>query len=131
MEARILRAFASCGSKAVAWGECGLDYTRRGWGLVHEYRQEQRDVFARQLRLAVAKGWPLVLHVRGATDATEDALSVLRQLVPRDWKAHVHSFLGNAEIVQDIIAEWPNFYFGLTGTVTMGGDGEQMCNSVP
>eukprot|EP00927_Polykrikos_kofoidii_P053634 TRINITY_DN48225_c0_g1_i1.p1 TRINITY_DN48225_c0_g1~~TRINITY_DN48225_c0_g1_i1.p1 ORF type:complete len:741 (-),score=145.43 TRINITY_DN48225_c0_g1_i1:364-2586(-) len=123
MEARLLAAFDSCGKKAVAWGEFGLDYSNEYWGGMEDYRNEQCQVFARQLQLAIARGMPLVLHIR---DASEDALRLLRQYVPSHWKAHLHSFLGASEFVEQVCAEWPNFFIGLSGTVTMGDDGERI-----
>jgi len=134
-EACLLDSFSSCGAKAVAWGEFGLDYSLSHWSRLADYRQQQQDVFARQLDLAIARGLPLVLHIRGSAegepgDVEEDALRIMRRWVPRHWKAHVH---GNhlPSLVKTLLSEWPNFFFGLTGTVTMGGDGEEMCHLVP
>merc|ERR1712228_768247 len=52
LEARVISAFEACGEKAVAWGEFGLDYSNENWDGA-DYRKNQREVFARQLRLAV------------------------------------------------------------------------------
>merc|ERR1719491_2194811 len=65
-ESRLLDAFATCGEKAVAWGECGLDYSSLYWGSNQEYVQKQREVFRRQMQLAIARDMPLVLHIRDA-----------------------------------------------------------------
>lgn len=127
-EQRLLDAIASCGSKVVAWGEFGLDYSNKNYGQREDYREKQREVFARQLELAIARGLPLVLHIR---DAADDALLLIRRHVPRHWKAHVHSFLGGPFMVNALLPEYPNFYYGVTGTVTMGGYGEMMATLVP
>jgi len=127
-ESRLLEAFSACGKKAIAWGECGLDYSSLRWGHDEGYRQKQREVFVRQLQLAIERGLPLVLHIREASD---DAILLLRRWVPSHWKAHMHSFLGGSPLVEIVLAEFPHFYFGLTGTVTMGGGAEQMCFDLP
>mmetsp|Transcript_160268 Transcript_160268/g.283997 ORF Transcript_160268/g.283997 Transcript_160268/m.283997 type:complete len:551 (-) Transcript_160268:42-1694(-) len=137
MEAEILDAFSSCGRKAVAWGECGLDYSLPSWGTRADYRLEQIRVLERQLDLALERGLPLVLHIRNGDeddDAAQDSLRILRQRVPKHWKAHVH---GNhcPSLVEMMIPEWPNFFFGLTATVTMGGSGPgtgvMMAHTIP
>merc|ERR1712194_707260 len=127
---RCLAALEKCGKKVVAWGEFGLDYSNQLWGEDEAYRQEQRQVFERQIEIALSKELPMVLHIR---DASEDAMKILKRCVPTHWKAHVHSFLGSAEFIQEIIDHFPNFFFGLSGTVSMGldGDGARMGRTVP
>lgn len=51
--------------KIVAVGECGLDYHYD-----HSPRDQQREVFARQIALAHRFGLPLVIHTREAWDDT-------------------------------------------------------------
>lgn len=129
MEERLLAAFQTCGKKALAWGEVGLDFSSDLWGEDKDYRATQIQVFERQLELATARSLPLVLHVR---EAAEDAMRLLKKWVPRHCKGHIHAFHGPSEFVEAIMATFPNFYFGLTGTVGMGpGDGERMARLVP
>eukprot|EP00930_Biecheleria_cincta_P058399 TRINITY_DN44233_c0_g1_i1.p1 TRINITY_DN44233_c0_g1~~TRINITY_DN44233_c0_g1_i1.p1 ORF type:complete len:479 (+),score=42.46 TRINITY_DN44233_c0_g1_i1:216-1652(+) len=129
---RLLEAFSTCGHKAVAWGEFGIDYSLHNWGNQPEYRRRQVEVFSRQLELAMERHLPLVLHVRNGEDdaAEKDALHTMQRCIPRDWKMHVH---GNhcPNFARQVMAEWPNAYFGLTGTVTMGDEGEEMGLLVP
>merc|ERR1712187_79565 len=128
MEERILACIAACGKKVVAWGECGLDYSNENWGDDEEYRLSQMQVFERQLHLAVERSMPLVLHIRVAA---EDAFRILKKLVPRDFKAHIHAFHGPTWFVNQILDLFPNFVFGITGTVSMFGDGTRMARIVP
>eukprot|EP00002_Diphylleia_rotans_P037890 TRINITY_DN8528_c0_g1_i3.p1 TRINITY_DN8528_c0_g1~~TRINITY_DN8528_c0_g1_i3.p1 ORF type:complete len:172 (-),score=36.96 TRINITY_DN8528_c0_g1_i3:112-627(-) len=68
--------------KTLAWGECGLDY--------HYNFSEppvQRDVFIRQIKLAVSVEKPLVIHTREAED---DTWQIFTEHVPVDWKMHIH-----------------------------------------
>merc|ERR1712146_531505 len=73
---------------------------------------------------------PLTLHIREAAD---EALTILHKYVPKDWKAHIHGYHGPSEFVEKIVNSFPNFYFGLTGTVSLGrgGDGARMAEVVP
>jgi TatD DNase family protein len=59
--------------RAVAVGECGLDYFRD-----HAPRDRQRAVFDAQIELANAAGRPLVIHTRDADDDTFAALDAAR-----------------------------------------------------
>lgn len=130
LEAKILAAVEACPGKVVAWGEFGLDFSSNIWGEDPEYKLTQLQVFERQIDLALERRLPLTLHIRAAAD---DALRVLVARVPKDWKAHVHAFHGPTAFVEQIMAHFPNFYFGLSGTVTMGGlgDGARMAKVVP
>jgi TatD DNase family protein len=55
--------------KVVAIGECGLDYFYD-----HSARDEQKQVFAEQIRLAHHHSLPLVIHTRDAWDETFEIL---------------------------------------------------------
>lgn len=95
---------------AVAWGEIGLDYFYD-----KSPREVQRDVFAKQLRLAVTTGKPVVIHSR---DADDDTYAVLRENVPEDYPLHLHCFTNDPEWGFKMLAAFPNLYVGLTGAVT-------------
>jgi len=126
MEAQLLEAFSTCGRKAIAWGEFGLDYSN-DWSLIPQNRINQQQVFERQLQLAIERNLPLVLHVR---DATTDALKILRKWVPRHYKAHLHAN-HCVQMVKAVLNEWPNFYIGMTASAGMAGEGRQIGKVVP
>lgn len=130
LEERVLAAFKACGKKAIAWGEFGLDFSDPNWWDKPTYRQEQFEVFERQLELAMERDLPFTLHIR---EADEDALRILKKMVPRTWKAHIHGYHGPSEFVGAILDYFPNFFFGLTGTVAMGreGDGARLARLLP
>lgn len=67
----LLKRLVGGSAKVVAWGEIGLDYHYE-----HSPRATQREVFARQLRLARERGLPVVIHSRAAD---EETVSVLRE----------------------------------------------------
>ena len=98
-----------CGEKIVAVGEIGLDYYYD-----HSDRQVQRDVFARQLQIAVDTGMPVVIHTR---EADEDTMAILREYAPQmARKGVVHSFTSGPELAA--LAVELGFCLGINGIVT-------------
>lgn len=130
LEKQILQAIEECGQKAVAWGECGLDYSHPFLGKSARNRRLQKEVLARQLPLAIACGLPLVLHSRGAG---RDVLRLMRQFVPRDWKVHMHSWSDDVNIQAAMLHAWPHLYIGFSGLLTLGDHAkvEDSCRRCP
>lgn len=110
-------AVDKCGPKAVAWGECGLDYYRRWLDIENDptTRPRMREAFAAQAKVAVRRGLPLVVHSR---DAEEDTLEVLRETVPREHPVYLHSYTGSAAMMQEFLEFWPQSYVGMAGCVS-------------
>jgi TatD DNase family protein len=96
--------------KVRAFGEIGLDY---------HYNLSppdvQRDVFAKQLRLAVELEKPIVVHTR---EAEEDTLRIMNEAVPANWPVHVHCFTSSLQLAKALAAHFPQLCFGFTGVVT-------------
>nr|XP_015202794.1 PREDICTED: putative deoxyribonuclease TATDN2 isoform X1 [Lepisosteus oculatus]XP_015202795.1 PREDICTED: putative deoxyribonuclease TATDN2 isoform X1 [Lepisosteus oculatus]XP_015202796.1 PREDICTED: putative deoxyribonuclease TATDN2 isoform X1 [Lepisosteus oculatus]XP_015202797.1 PREDICTED: putative deoxyribonuclease TATDN2 isoform X1 [Lepisosteus oculatus] len=97
--------------KAVAFGEIGLDYSYKCTTEV----SRQKQVFERQLRLAVAIRRPLVVHCRGAD---EDLFDIMKKMVPRDYKIHRHCFTDSYEVIEPFLKEFPNMSVGFTAVLT-------------
>lgn len=95
--------------RAVAIGECGLDFYRD-----LSPRDLQRDWFERQIALAVQVDKPLVVHVRDAMDEAIDRLERTRP--PRAGVLHCYS--GNA--AQALRAAALGFALGFGGSLTYG-----------
>jgi len=111
-EAKLLAALDACGPRAVAWGECGLDYCKNNdESLRPSERQRMMDAFARQARIAVARKLPLIVHSR---DAEADTLHVLKENLPRDYKFHVHAYQGNLAMMAEALELFPNCMFGVS-----------------
>jgi len=77
----------------IAWGEIGLDFHYD-----HSPREVQREVFARQLRLAAERQLPVIIHTR---EAEEETLKLLKE----DWgQAEIggilHCYSGSLELAQ-------------------------------
>lgn len=97
------------GEKIVAVGEIGLDYYYD-----HSDRKVQRDVFSRQLQIAVDTGMPVVIHTR---EADEDTMAILREYAPQmARKGVVHSFTSGPKLAQ--LAVELGFCLGINGIVT-------------
>ena len=58
-------AMEECGAQGVAWGECGLDYFRRGMDIEADanLRVRMREVCAQQERLVVRGTWSGVAYL--------------------------------------------------------------------
>jgi len=92
-------------NKCVAVGEIGLDYH-------YDYspREVQKEIFEAQLRFAVERDFPVVVHDR---EAHEDVMTLLRKYRPRGV---MHCFSGSAETMRETVAL--GMYIGLGGAVT-------------
>ncbi len=100
--------------KCVAIGECGLDYFRLE-GSDEEKRaikQEQKEVFVAQIRLAKKYNKPLIVHIR---DASHDSKMLLLEENAGDVGGVLHCFNADEELLS--LAD-ENFYFGIGGVLT-------------
>jgi TatD DNase family protein len=93
---RRIQALVEQSSRVIAWGEIGLDYHYD-----NSPREVQREVFARQLRLAGDAGLPVVIHSR---EADEDTVGILRA----EWQEKkqggvMHCFGGSLWMMEQVI----------------------------
>uniref|UniRef100_A0A914Z688 Deoxyribonuclease TATDN1 n=1 Tax=Panagrolaimus superbus TaxID=310955 RepID=A0A914Z688_9BILA len=98
-----LRSLSS-NPQCVAIGECGLDFNRN-----FSPQDVQKEVFEKQVALAVELQKPLFIHEREAFD---DMYAILgkHENLP---KAVIHCFTGSAEEARKYIEK--GYYIGLTG----------------
>ncbi|MDE6276122.1 MAG: TatD family hydrolase [Clostridia bacterium] len=95
--------------KVLAIGEIGLDYFYD-----KSERDVQRDVFARQIKLADKVGLPIVLHIR---DAYGDAIDILN--AHKDKLNHgvlLHCYSGSVEMIKQFNKY--DCYYALGGAIT-------------
>jgi len=104
---------SSCLDGAVAVGEIGLDYTVR-----EPSRQVQQEAFRSQLRMAVARGLPVLVHCRGGF---ADLLRIMMEEHVELVGGFMHAFSGSPEMARECIRL--GFYISVCGTVTY-------CNAV-
>lgn len=95
--------------KLRAVGEIGLDYFYD-----NADRKIQRDVFERQLQIAVDFELPVVIHTR---EADEDTQSILANFAPQmKNKGVIHSFTSGMELARFCVGQ--GFNLGINGIVT-------------
>jgi TatD DNase family protein len=94
--------------KAVAVGECGLDFHYD-----HAPRAVQAEVLREQLGLAIELGLPAVVHNR---ESDEAMLSLVQEPAFAGLAADFHSFAGGLAMARDLLAR--GFYLGFSGMIT-------------
>lgn len=93
----------------VAVGEIGIDGY---WS--KDFIQEQKEVFRVQLELAYAKGLPVIIHAR---EATEEIFQVLDSLGKQIPSGVFHAFSGSYQTYERI-CRYGDFMVGIGGVVT-------------
>lgn len=91
--------------KVLAIGEIGLDYH---WMTFP--KEQQQEVFRKQMKLAQRVGKPVAIHSR---EAMEDTLKILKEFP--DVKGIFHCCPGSVETAKEVI---DNYYLGIGGVLT-------------
>ena len=74
----------------------------------------QKEVFKKQIELAMEVKKPLVFHIRGS-NSTMVARTIMRDMnLPKDWPIHMHCFTNSWEDCQKWSHEWTKMKFGFT-----------------
>lgn len=94
--------------KCKAIGEIGLDYHYDD----APSSEEQKEVFIKQLDLAVKLNMPVIIHIR---EAMQDSIDILKDYSGK-IKGVIHCFSGSAESCEILVKM--GFYIGFTGVVT-------------
>ena len=94
-------------NRIYAIGECGLDYH---YG--KENREEQIQLFRKQIELSIALDLPLIIHMR---DATQDTYEIVKEYAGK-VRGVMHCYSGSYEMALEFIKL--GFYISLGGPVT-------------
>jgi TatD DNase family protein len=94
--------------KVLAVGEIGLDYYRD-----LSPRDVQRDVFRRQIGVALSVGKPIVVHCR---DAFDDVMSILGEEGAGEAGGVFHAFSGGLDEAREVLDL--GFHLGIGGPIT-------------
>lgn len=112
--------------KCVALGECGLDFH---YNL--SPHEKQVEVFRTQCAMAVELKLPLIVHSR---EAEKETVAVLRDVMPKDWRIHIHCFTSSVAMAQELLQLFPeNLFIGFTGVLTFKNsvDVQEVVKSLP
>lgn len=93
--------------KVKAIGEIGLDYH---WE-ENPSRENQKEIFIRQMEIARELNLPVVIHSR---DAQEDTFNIIKMFP--EVKGVVHCFSGSVEMAREYVKL--GYYIGITGVIT-------------
>lgn len=104
-----LKHLALESSRVIAWGEIGLDYHYD-----HSPREVQREVFRRQLQIALELELPVIIHSR---EADEDTVNVLREeMRGAKRRGIMHCFGGSPQMAEGVLEL--GFMISFAGNVT-------------
>lgn len=92
--------------KCVAIGEIGLDYY---WDASH--KEEQKELFRRQIELALRLDKPVIVHDR---EAHGDSMEIV--LDYPELRGVFHCYSGSAEMAQELLKR--GWYLGFDGPIT-------------
>lgn len=110
--------------KAVAVGECGLDYFRAR-GNIEEEKKRQKKLFMNQIEFALSADLPLMVHGRpsqGSMDAYLDILQIFNSYEneKRNLRGDIHFFAGDISIAKKFLDL--GFTMSFTGVITFARD---------
>ncbi len=116
-----------------AIGECGFDFFRASKSDFEKLYTLQYLLFEGQIRLAVDRGLPLVIHARDVKGEDIAVKSALALLTEHNFSDPVvfHSYTGTADVLETIIAQ--GYYIGVNAIVTYpsGKDVRELLNAIP
>ncbi len=118
-------------NKVVAIGECGLDYFRIE-AADGTTKNLQKEIFIKQVDLAIEKNLPLILHIRpqkGTMDAYEDLLDILEARKSENIRGDVHFFVGDSNVAKRFLDL--GFYLSYTGVITFARDYDEVIKMTP
>lgn len=131
-DAEAFRALAAH-PKAVAIGECGLDFFRPA-EVTEEVKEKQKELFKRHIALAAELDKPLIVHARpskGSMDAYHDLIGILKeaQAAHPSLRGDIHFFVGGVPEAQALVAL--SFTLSFTAVITFARDYDAVIKAVP
>jgi len=121
-------ALAKNSDKVAAIGETGLDYyriTNNELGI----KNLQKEVFKKQIELAMELNKPLIIHCRNAYDDVINILNSYFLIHNSKLKGVVHCFSGNAQQAKQFLDL--GFYLGFTGIITYTSGYDAIVKDMP
>jgi TatD DNase family protein len=111
----------------VGIGECGFDYFRNGF----ESKNNQQEIFEKQISIANEVKKPLMLHLRNGMSAGQNAYRDAIEILKNHSKVHgdAHFFVGNWEEGRSFIDL--GFRLSFTGVITFVRDYDDVIRNAP
>ena len=113
--------------KTVAVGECGLDYFRTEG--TEENKKKQKEIFEKQINLALEFDKPLMIHCRNAYEDMIDILAIHKKEHKEKLRGNIHFFAGNWSIAQKFLEL--GFTLSFTGVITFAGQYDEVIKNAP
>jgi len=104
---KVLKDLAKA-DKVIAIGEIGLDFYYD-----NSPREQQKEAFRQQLRLAKEINLPVVIHSR---EADQQTIKILKEETMYNYNILLHSFTGSKKMAGEALNM--GFYFGVGGIIT-------------
>lgn len=121
--------------KVVAIGECGLDYFRV---TDQNFKEKQKEIFAKHIELAKEVNKPLIIHCRdarppslrsGVSGQAHDDLFKILHLEAKLSSGVMHFFTGTADQAKKYIDL--GFYISFSGVITFAKEYEETVRQIP
>ena len=109
------------GEKVVAIGEIGLDYHENS-----ENKERQKEVFIKQLEIAIKHDLPVCIHTR---DAAWDTYWILKEYSKKLRPSVMHCFSENAEFAKLFLNL--GFYISFSGNITFKKSDRSFLKDIP
>ena len=104
-------------------GECGLDIVRGA-----EQQVAQEELLRKQVRLAIASGKPLVLHLRGGLTLFQRAQSILQQeRLSAEHRVYIHCYTGDMVLYENWTRMFPHSIFGVSSITITTAVSQEFC----
>lgn len=115
--------------RTVAIGECGLDYFRISPENAEEVKKRQKEIFQKQIEMAIVHSKPLMIHCREAYDDVHDVLASYKKEHGEKVRGNMHFFAGNTEIARKFLDL--GFTLSFTGVITFARSYDEVIRFAP
>lgn len=113
--------------KTVAVGECGLDYFRTEG--TEENKKKQKEIFEKQINLALEFDKPLMVHCRNAYEDMIDILATRKKEYGEKLRGNIHFFAGDRSVAQKFLEL--GFTLSFTGVITFAEQYDEVIKNAP
>ncbi len=114
--------------KVVAIGECGLDYYHLS-GDVEAMKEKQKEIFRKQIELAIKFDRPMMIHCRDAYGDILEILNEYKKTAGETLRGNIHFFAGTKNEAEKFLNL--GFDLSFTGVITFAPQYKELVEFVP